>query len=61
MHRHIELHVKNFKRTLLAANDDFASHGRGKETIAYARERGLTLRDDGILVQPGAKAYFNAG
>jgi hypothetical protein len=53
--------VKNFKRTLLAANDDFASHGRGKETIAYARERGLTLRDDGILVQPGAKAYFNAG
>jgi len=58
--RHIDLHLKHFKRTLLAANDDFASQDRGMEVIDYARARGLTLRDDSILVQGGASAYFNA-
>jgi len=57
--RHIELHRKHFKQTLLAANDDFSD--QGAETIAYAREQGLTLRDDSILVQGGANAYFHAG
>jgi hypothetical protein len=58
--RHIDLHKKHFKRTLLAANDDFASQGRGVEVIDYAREQGLTLRDDSILVQAGKNAYFHA-
>lgn len=58
--RHIDLYLKHFKHTLLAANDDFASQGRGLETIDYAREHGLTLRDDSILVQGGKNAYFNA-
>ncbi len=58
--RHIDLHLKHFKTTLLAANDDFSSQGRGLETITYARMRGLTLRDDSILVQPGDKAYHHA-
>jgi hypothetical protein len=58
--RHIDLHLKHFKRTLLAANDDFALQDRGTETIDYAREHGLTLRDDSILVQGGDNAYFNA-
>lgn len=57
--RHIDLHLKYFKRTLLAANDDFSFHG--EETIDYAREKGLTLRDDSILVQGGENAYFHAG
>ncbi len=58
--RHIDLHCKHFTRTLLAANDDFASQGRGQVTIDYACEKGLTLRDDSILVQGGTRAYFNA-
>jgi hypothetical protein len=58
--RHIDLYCKHFKRTLLAANDDFALQGRGQETIDYARERGLTLRDDSILVQGGENAYLSA-
>jgi hypothetical protein len=58
--RHIDLHLKHFPHTLLAANDDFASQGRGQETIAYALEKGLTLRDDSILVQGGGKEYLSA-
>ena len=58
--RHIDLHTKHFKKTLLAANDDFASQDRGRGTIEYAARQGLTLRDDSILVQGGRNAYFNA-
>ncbi|MHB1036847.1 MAG: DUF4832 domain-containing protein [Pirellulales bacterium] len=58
--KHIDLHCKYFPHTLLAANDDFALHDRGMEPIRYARERGLTLRDDSILVQGGKNAYLNA-
>jgi len=58
--RHIDLHLKHFKKTLLAANDDFVSHGRGQSSIEYACKRGLTLRDDSILVQPKPNAYFHA-
>ena len=64
--RHIDLHLKHFKRTLLVANDDFCFRGAGPlkpedETIDYARQKGLTLRDDSILVQGGENAYFHAG
>lgn len=58
--RHIDLHLKHFRKTLLAANDDFVSHGRSKASINYAADRGLTLRDDSILVQPKPRAYFHA-
>ncbi|MCA9425947.1 MAG: DUF4832 domain-containing protein [Candidatus Omnitrophica bacterium] len=57
--RHIDLYRKHFKKTLLAANDDFSF--QGEETIEYARDQGLTLRDDSILVQPPPKQYFHAG
>jgi len=58
--RHIDLYKKNFKRTLLVANDDFVSQGRGLEAIDYARRMGLALRDDSILVQGAERAYFHA-
>lgn len=58
--RHIDLHLKHFKHTLLAANDDFVLQGRGEGAIAYALEKGLTLRDDSILVQAAPNAYFHA-
>jgi len=57
--RHIDLHLKHFRHTLLAANDDFVSQGRGERTIEHARDHGLTLRDDSILVQKGERAYFH--
>lgn len=58
--RHIDLHLKHFRRTLLAANDDLAMQGRGEEVLDYAKEKGLTLRDDSILVQGGERAYLSA-
>jgi hypothetical protein len=58
--RHIDLYRKHFKRTLLVVNDDFANQGRGLETMEYARQLGLGLRDDSILVQGGERAYFHA-
>ncbi|MGQ9731422.1 MAG: DUF4832 domain-containing protein [Candidatus Zipacnadales bacterium] len=58
--RHIDLHLKHFKHTLLAANDDFRLQNRGEAALDYALEQGLTLRDDSILVQPAPKAYLSA-
>jgi len=69
--RHIDLHRKHFAKTLLVANDDLPSgpprapsqgseESGYKDTVLYARDRGLTLRDDSIMVQAGDKAYFSA-
>ncbi len=60
LRKHIDLYRKHFKRTLLVANDDFALQGRGLEILGYARDRGLGLRDDSILVQGGDRAYYHA-
>ncbi|MBN2309521.1 MAG: DUF4832 domain-containing protein [Candidatus Hydrogenedentes bacterium] len=56
--QHIDLYARHFKHTLLAANDDFSF--QGDDTIAYALELGMTLRDDSILVQPPPNSYFHA-
>ncbi|MBI5835111.1 MAG: beta-galactosidase [Armatimonadetes bacterium] len=56
--RHIDLYRKHFGKSLLVANDDFSF--QGDAAIDYAREHGLGLRDDSILVQPGKNAYFHA-
>ncbi|HXW13204.1 MAG TPA: DUF4832 domain-containing protein, partial [Terriglobia bacterium] len=32
----------------------------GIEALGYARDQGVSLRDDSILVQPGEEAYFHA-
>ncbi|MCX6628857.1 MAG: DUF4832 domain-containing protein [Candidatus Solibacter sp.] len=56
--KHIDLHIKHFKRTLVAYNDNLTFRGKGLETIAYAKEKGLTLRDDSILCRPGQEAFF---
>lgn len=72
LRKHIDLHARLFEKTLLAVNDDFAFFGPpgteldisrypGKDTIRYAFEKGLTLRDDSILVQPPPRQYFSAG
>jgi hypothetical protein len=60
MRKHIDLHTKHFKKTVLAVNDDFAMQDRGRQVIEYAAQQGLTLRDDSILVQGGKNAYLSA-
>lgn len=56
--RHIDLHIKNFKRTLIAFNDNLMFRGKGLEPIVYAKEKGLTLRDDSVLCRPGQEAVY---
>ncbi len=66
--KHIDLHVKHFKNTVIALNDDLITNGQKftelpedkMELLKYAVEKGLTLRDDSILVQGGENAYFSA-
>ncbi len=57
INKHIDLYLKHFKRTLLSANDDYSFSG--DEPIQYALKRGLTLRDDSILVQPPPDSYYH--
>lgn len=62
--KHIDLHLKHFKKTLLVYNDDLAGHdrsgGQHPETDR-AWAQGLTLRDDSILVQPPPHSWYHAG
>ena len=60
---HIDLHLKHFKNTLLCISDDFAGHDKpGKQfpITDYALSRGVTLRDDSILVQPPPRSWYHA-
>jgi hypothetical protein len=57
--KHIDMYAKYFTKTLLAANDDFSF--QGDDIIPYALSKGMTLRDDSILVQPPPNSYFHAG
>lgn len=60
---HIDLHLKHFKKTLLSISDDFAGHnkpGRNFPITDYALSRGVTLRDDSILVQPPPRSWYHA-
>jgi hypothetical protein len=61
LQKHIDLHCKNFRNTLIAISDDVVAQGRGLHIIQYARDRGLTLRDDSIMVSaenPWHHAYL---
>lgn len=60
---HIDLHLKHFAKTLLCISDDFAGHdkpGRNFPITDYALSRGVTLRDDSILVQPPPRSWYHA-
>lgn len=60
---HIDLHLKHFKNTLLCISDDFAGHdkpGMRFPITDYALSKGVTIRDDSILVQRTPKAWYHA-
>lgn len=61
--RHIDLHLKYFRRTLLCLNDDVAGSskpGRHFPATDYALAHAVTLRDDSILVQPPPHSWYHA-
>ncbi|MGA2984680.1 MAG: DUF4832 domain-containing protein [Terriglobia bacterium] len=60
---HIDLYAKHFKRTLVCVNDDVAGGekpGWHFPETDYAISKGMTLRDDSILVQPPPHSWFHA-
>lgn len=61
--KHIDLHRKHFKKALLCISDDVAGHdkpGRHFPETDYAISRGVTLRDDSIMVQPPPRSWYHA-
>jgi hypothetical protein len=61
--RHLDLHLKQFKQTLLCISDDVAGSGKpGRHFPAmdYALAKGVTMRDDSILVQPPPRSWYHA-
>jgi hypothetical protein len=61
--KHIDLHAKHFVRTLLCISDDVVGHdrpGRRFPETDHAISRGVTLRDDSILVQPPPRSWYHA-
>lgn len=60
---HIDIYCRHFKNTLLCISDDFAGHDKPGQRFPitdYAFSRGVTLRDDSILVQPPPRSWFHA-
>ena len=60
---HIDLHLKHFKNTQLCISDDFAGHdkpGARFPITDYALSKGVTIRDDSILVQPAPRSWYHA-
>jgi hypothetical protein len=61
--RHIDLHLRHFKRTLLCISDDVAGSstpGRHFPAMDYAISKGVTMRDDSILVEPAPRSWYHA-
>ena len=61
--KHIDLYCKHFKNTPLCISDDFAGHdapGSRFPITDYAFSRGVTIRDDSILVQPPPHSWYHS-
>ena len=63
MKRHIDIYCRHFKKTLLCISDDYAGHDlRGDRfpITDYAFSRGVSLRDDSILVSKKPNHWYHA-
>ena len=61
--KHIDLYVKHFPRTLLNINDDVIGHdkpGRRFPLTDYALLKGVSVRDNSIMVQPPPRSWYHA-
>jgi hypothetical protein len=61
--KHIDLHLKHFKQTLLCISDDVAGAskpGRHFPAMDYALSKGVSMRDDSILVQAPPHSWYHA-
>ncbi|MBR4994864.1 MAG: DUF4832 domain-containing protein [Alistipes sp.] len=58
--RHIDIYLRHFQSTQLCISDDFAVYSNSAskfEITDYAFSKGVTLRDDSILVSPPPNAW----
>jgi len=61
--KHIDIYLKHFKYTLLCISDDFAGHdkkGKRFSIIDYAFSKGVTIRDDSIIIWHKPYHWFHA-
>lgn len=61
--RHIDIYLKYFENTLLCISDDYAGHDKPGVSFPitdYALSKGVTIRDDSIMVQPPPKSWYHA-
>lgn len=61
--KYIDLYCKYFKNTLLCISDDYAGDsalGARFPITDYAFSKGVSIRDDSILVQPKPKQWFHS-
>ncbi|WP_072999672.1 DUF4832 domain-containing protein [Mariniphaga anaerophila] len=61
--KHIDIYCRHFKKTLLCISDDYAgayTPGKRFPIMDYAFSRGVTMRDDSILVQKAPKQWFHS-
>lgn len=62
--KYIDIYTKYFKRTLLCISDDYAGHNdrRARFPITdYARSKGVTIKDDSILVMSPPDSWYHSG
>jgi len=61
--KHIDIYLKHFKNTLLCISDDFAGSikpGKNFPITDYAFSKGVTIRDDSILVNKAPRQWYHA-
>jgi len=62
--KHIDIYLKHFRNTLLCISDDYAGHdkpGNNFPITDYAFSKGVTIRDDSIMVQKYPIHWYHAG
>ncbi|MDR1455834.1 MAG: DUF4832 domain-containing protein [Tannerella sp.] len=61
--KHIDIYCRHFKKTLLCLSDDYTGSNQPNEHFAitdYAFLRGVSLRDDSILVDPPPNSWYHS-
>jgi len=59
--QHIDLYLRHYQKTLLCISDDAVgdrTDGRGPELAEYIHDKGITIRDDSVLVRFYVKNYL---
>lgn len=60
---HIDVYLKYFKNTLLCISDDYVGHDKAGDHFPisdYAFSKGVTMRDDSIMVQPYPRNWYHS-